>query len=154
MRQKSPLPGPGFALCRGGLLAVAVTVFAGGCAVTSLDGRRMPVRSDGFADYVETVFRRQNDVANELVLTLDAADPGSIAYATLEDAELDLFEACSGLNDIARSRRDGDAIGGLKALRRARRAPDCERATGHAVNLLESDGADAADAADAAREVP
>lgn len=144
MHQKSLPEGPEYCFLRSLLAAMTLALLASACTVTSLDGRRMPVRSDDFANYVESVFRDQNDVANDLVLILDAADPGSIDYAALEDAEFDLFEACRGLNEIASSRRDGESIGGLKALRRARRAPDCERAADAAAELLAPDGVDEA----------
>ena len=130
---------PRFSRVRGILSAFALTLVSAGCAVTSLEGRRMPVKSDAFADYVEAVFRHQNDVANVLVLTLDAADSGSNDYASLEDAELALLDACRGLNELARSRRDGEPIGGIKAFRRARQAPDCERAADAAASLLATD---------------
>ena len=107
-----------------------------GCAVTSLDGQHMVPGSDEFADYVELVFRRQNAVATELALALDDVDPASDRYTELEAAELDLLTACRGLNEIASSRRDGDDARGLAALRRARQAPDCERAAEAAAAAL------------------
>jgi hypothetical protein len=76
-------------------------------------------------------------VATELTLALDAADPESPDYALLEDAELQLLTRCRGLNQLANERRDGEPVGGLGALQRARQAPDCELATRDAVALLE-----------------
>jgi len=99
-----------------------------GCAVTTADGTRLNPGSDGFADYVETVFRRQNAAATELTLALEDEDPASARYVALEAAELELLTACRGLNQLAATRRDGDDPRGLAALRRARQAPDCERA--------------------------
>jgi hypothetical protein len=107
------------------------------CAVTSLEGERLPVRSEAFAAYVEAVFRRQNEVATELVFALEKADLDGERYRRLEAAELALLGACRGLNEIAQRRRDGDDGGGLAALRRARQAPECEAATLDAVEVLE-----------------
>jgi hypothetical protein len=56
----------------------------------------------------------------------------------LEAAELELLLACRGLNELARAQRDGEAIGGFGGLKRARGAPDCERATRRATVAAES----------------
>jgi len=96
----------------------------------------MSPRSEAFGDYVEAVFRRQNSVATELTLALDEADPDSGRFGRLEDAELDLLQACRGLNQLAQSRRAGSAPRGPGALRRARQAPECERAAASAAALL------------------
>jgi hypothetical protein len=111
-------------------------IFAAGCAVTGVQGERMPLRSDAFGAYVEDVFRRQNDVAARLSLELERESPETERFALLEDAELALLTACGSLNEIARARRNGERIGGLGALRRARRTPDCEQATERAAALL------------------
>ena len=110
------------------LLASALLLGPGGCAVTAADGTRMGLRSDEFADYVESVFRRQNEVASELALEIESRDQDSERYELLDAAELDLLNACVGINELAARQRDGDPLGGLKALKRARQAPECERA--------------------------
>jgi len=92
--------------------------------------------SDAFSAYVEDVFRRQNDIATGLLFALDTADPDSERFIELEDAELELSTACLGLNEMARRRRDGEPIRHLGALKRARQAPECERATEKAAALL------------------
>lgn len=107
-----------------------------GCAVTGAGGQRLRTGSDAFADYVETVFRRQNEIATALSDALDQADPDSARYAALEAAELDLLVACRGLNELAQRRRNGERVGGFGALKRARQAPDCERAADQAAALL------------------
>jgi hypothetical protein len=111
-------------------------ISAAGCAVTGVQGQRMPLRSEAFGAYVEEVFRRQNDVAARLSLELERESPETGRYTLLEDAELALLTACGSLNEIARARRDGERIGGLGGLRRARRTPDCELATDRAAALL------------------
>jgi hypothetical protein len=115
---------------------LAFAGLAAGCAVTSVDGRRLRPGSDAFADYVESVFRRQNEVATALALAIDDEVPGSDRVAVLEDAELGLLIACRTLNELAEASRDGERPGGLSALRRARGAPDCEQATARADALL------------------
>jgi hypothetical protein len=115
---------------------LALFALATGCAVTSVDGERLRPGSDAFADYVESVFRRQNEVATALALAIDDEPAGSDRFAALEDAELDLLIACRTLNELAEASRDGERPGGMSALRRARLAPDCERATERADELL------------------
>lgn len=117
--------------------ALAGVLFAAGCsAVETIDGERLGVRSEAFADYVESVFRRQNAVATELAFALEAEELDTPRYARLESAEVALLDACAGLNEIAAGRRDRQEVGGLRALRAARRTPDCERATREAEALL------------------
>ena len=99
-----------------------------GCAVTSVEGRRMGVGSDAFADYVEAVFRRQNETATALGFALDGEAPGSERYRALEAAELNLLTACRALNELASAARAGESRRGPGSLRRARQAPECELA--------------------------
>ena len=110
-----------------------------GCAVASVDGERMKLRSAEFATYVEAVFRRQNAVAADIALTLDSEDTDDATLIALEEAELALLAACIGMNELARAQRDGATIGGLAGLKRARQAPECERATNAAVESLGSE---------------
>lgn len=121
---------------RATLCSFAIAVLAAGCAITSVDGERMRPGSDAFSDYVESVFRRQNQVATDLSLALEDEPDDTDRYSALEDAELDLLRACSTLNELAEASRAGDEPGGLSALKRARLAPDCERATKEAAALL------------------
>lgn len=114
----------------------AIVALVVGCAVTSVDGVRLRPGSDAFSDYVESVFRRQNEIATELALVLDDEPPETERYGTLEDAELELLRACRTLNELAEAQRDGESPGGIGALKRARLAPDCERATQHAAGVL------------------
>jgi len=118
------------------LLVAAVVLGLGGCAVTAVNGTRMGLKSDEFADYVESVFRGQNEVASALALELDSEDPDSDRYDRLDAAELELLNACVGINELAARQRDGEPLGGFKALKRARQAPDCERATEAAARIL------------------
>jgi hypothetical protein len=114
----------------------AVLVLIGGCAVTRVDGERLRPGSDDFSDYVESVFRRQNEVATELALAIEDESVETDRYAALEDAELALLVACRGLNELALAQRNGERIRGLGALKRARLAPECESATNRAASLL------------------
>jgi hypothetical protein len=127
---------PGFVLIR---LAPVLMLGVAGCAVTAVDGTRMGLKSDDFAAYVETVFRRQNEMASELALAIEAEDPDSERYAALDAVELALLDACLGINELAARQRDGEPLRGLKALARAKAAPACERATTAAKNILVSD---------------
>jgi len=117
---------------------IVVAGCAAGCAVTSVDGDRMRLTSDRFADYVEATFRRQNEVSTDLAVEIDEAAADSARYTILETAERRLLADCRGLNELARAQRDGEPAGGLGAVKRARGAPDCERATAAAEAALKS----------------
>lgn len=125
-------------------LLVGAAALASGCApVTTLDGERLSVRSDAFADYVEDVFREQNRVATELAFALeDERDPERLDL--LEAAEDGLFAACANLNALATARRDGERMGPLRGLSAAREAPECERAAADARAVLDAGGGPAA----------
>jgi len=100
------------------------------CAVTTADGTRLGLTSTEFRAYVERVFRDQNKVASDLAFALDdATASGGSAPPELAAAEDALLEACSGVNELATSRRDQADLGVRKSASAARRAPDCERAT-------------------------
>jgi hypothetical protein len=116
-------------------LVPALVLGLAGCAVTAVDGTRMSPKSDEFAAYVEAVFRRQNEVASALALELEGENPDSAHYDELDAVELDLLDACLGINELASRQRDGEPLRGFKALKRARQAPDCERAASAAANL-------------------
>jgi len=107
------------------------------CAVTTADGTRLGLTSSEFRAYVERVFRDQNKVASDLELALDdATASGGSAPPELAAAEDALLEACSGVNELATSRRDQADLGVRKSASAARRAPDCERATRAAQTAL------------------
>ena len=115
---------------------VGLTAVLAACAVTGTDGTRMRLRSEAFSTYVEAVFRRQDALRTEIATALDAERPDSERFLALEDAELVLLRACRGLNELAEASRDGERPRGPGALKRARQAPDCERAVEEAADLL------------------
>jgi hypothetical protein len=118
-------------------LAVAATLLAA-CAVTTADGVRLGLASDEFRAYVERVFREQNKVASELAFALDdATASGGAEPPDLAAAEEALLEACSGLNELATSRRDQEQLGVKRSASAARGAPDCERAARAAQAVLD-----------------
>ena len=121
------------------LLAAALPIGLTGCSVTTAGGERLRPRDPAFADYVETVFRQQNEAATALAFALDETDFDSARYRTLEATETALLDACSELNAMAtaRQRANGDGPGGLSALRAARTAPDCERAAVAAAEVID-----------------
>ena len=107
------------------------------CAVTTADGTRLGLTSSEFRAYVERVFRDQNKVASDLAFALDdATASGGSPPPDLAAAEDALLEACSGLNELATSRRDQAELGVRKSASAARSAPDCERATRAAQTAL------------------
>jgi hypothetical protein len=121
----------------------AIVALVAGCAVTSVDGERLRPGSDAFSDYVESVFRRQNEIATELALALDDETIETERYEALEEAELELLRACRSLNELAEAQRDGESPRGIGALKRARQAPECERASDDAaVRIRRARGAE------------
>jgi hypothetical protein len=108
-----------------GLLAM---LMAGCVSVRSLDGTRMSIRSDTFPDYVERVFRRQNQLADELAFDLQSTGLAPSRRLPLEQAETRLLADCAALNELAAAQRDGRSLGRLKSLRLARQTPACEAA--------------------------
>jgi hypothetical protein len=118
------------------LVALVPIALSAGCApVVTLEGERIALRSERFAEYVEHVFREQNRVATELAFALEDATDTERRDA-LESAEETLLTACGGLNELAAARRDGERLGAVRGLAAARAAPDCERASADAAALL------------------
>jgi hypothetical protein len=109
---------------------------SGGCAVSSQDGQRMRLKSDAYADYVEQVFQHQSEISTELAFVLADEDPDSPRFARLEDAELDVLDACRGLNELASAQRSGTRPGGFAALKQSRQVPECELAADAAATAL------------------
>jgi hypothetical protein len=112
-------------------LALAAAALLSACAaVTTADGTRLALRSDEFRAYVERVFREQNKIASDLAFALDDATGGGGAEPReLAAAEETLLAACTGLNELATSRRDAQHLGLRRSAAAARGAPECERAT-------------------------
>ncbi len=112
-------------------LALAAAALLSACAaVTTADGTRLALRSDEFRAYVERVFRDQNKTASELAFALDDATfGGGTEPRELATAEETLLAACTGLNELATSRRDAQHLGLRRSAAAARGAPECERAT-------------------------
>jgi hypothetical protein len=120
---------------RTGSLLIAAAL-AGCAAVTTADGERLGLGSEDFRAYVERVFREQNRVASDLAFAIEAA--GSEEPAELAAAEDALLSACTGVNQLATSRRDEQDLGLRRSAAAARGVPDCERATVAARTALEN----------------
>jgi len=114
----------------------------GGCAgtVTLPDGRRIPLNSKEFEDYVERVFKTQNRVADELAFALVdfPAEDSQSQLRELEAAEATLLTACAGLNELATARRDGLSLSLRRKLEFARQVPACEQAAAAASRVIEA----------------
>ena len=109
------------------LSSLWATLAAAGCAgaVTTAAGERLAITSPEFRDYVERVFRQQNQLATELAFAVEDAEDEA-ASAALAVAEQSLLEACTGLNEIAAARRDEQRLGPLRQAEAARETPRCE----------------------------
>lgn len=119
------------------LVLFAVIALSACAAVDTMDGAHLRVGSEDFRRYVESVFRLQNKTATDLAFALEAGDLAAADLAALNAAEQSLLDACSGLNEIAASRRDNESMGKLRQLRAARSAPQCEVAARAAQTSLQ-----------------
>jgi len=111
------------------LSALLFAVMVCGCvAVTTFEGERLPIGSDAFESYVESVFRQQNGTATEIAFELESPELRDVDRDALEVSEQSLLDACASLNELAARRRDDQRLGMLRGARAARQAPACERA--------------------------
>jgi len=110
-------------------ISVAALALLAGCAgtVTVSDGRTLRLDSPEFRDYVERVFREQNEVATTLAFGQEEAS-GS-RYDALLEFEDALLAACAEINELAAARRDGRSLGVREQARMATTAPGCEATT-------------------------
>ncbi len=92
-----------------------------------MDGRTLALNSSEVREYVERVFREQNQAATALAFAQD--DASGTRYETLLELEDVLLEACAGLNELAAARRDDRALGLRQQARMAATAPSCESTT-------------------------
>ncbi len=92
-----------------------------------MDGRTLTLNSPELRDYVERVFREQNQAATALAFAQDEASGNR--YETLLQLEDALLEACADLNELAAARRDNRALGLRRQARMATTAPSCESTT-------------------------
>ncbi len=114
------------------VLTLTLTACAGHVMVA--DGRRIPVRSPEFRDYVDAVFRQQNRIGDELAFALDDA---ATEQPQLVAAEQLLLQACAGLNELAVAQRDGKKLSASRRLELARSVPACERAAATVAQTLD-----------------
>ena len=113
-----------------------VTLTLTGCAghVMVADGRRISLRSPEFRSYVDTVFREQNRLGDELAFALDDA---ATEQPQLAAAEQTLLEACAGLNELAAAQRDQKQLSVSRRLALAKSVPGCERAAAAVAQVLD-----------------
>lgn len=122
------------------LLRFSIVIFAllAGCAttVTTMDGRTLALNSTEFREYVERVFREQNQAATALAFAQD--DSSGTRYETLLELEDALLEACADLNEVAAARRDDRALGLRQQASMAATAPNCESMTRQTQDALDA----------------
>jgi hypothetical protein len=121
-------------------LRFSIVTFAllAGCAttITTMDGRTLTLNSPELRDYVERVFREQNQAATALAFAQDEASGNR--YETLLQLEDALLEACADLNELAAARRDNRALGLRRQARMATTAPSCESSTRQTEEALDA----------------
>ena len=102
--------------------------------VTTRDGRALRLSSPAFREYVEQVFREQNQVVTALAFA--QADASGSRFDTLIELEDELLAACAELNALAVARRDDVVLGLRQQARMAATAPDCESTTARSRQVL------------------
>jgi hypothetical protein len=110
------------------LYSIGFVICCNGCVTTvqPRDGDPLRVSSREFRAYAERIFRLQNEVASEIALRLEDAEPADVS--ALEAAEDALLDACAQLNATAARRRDGGGVRPFSDLSTARSVPACETA--------------------------
>ena len=110
-------------------LSLVTFALLAGCATTisTVDGRTLTLNSPEFREYVERVFREQNQAATALAFAQD--DASGARYETLLQLEDVLLEACASLNALAAARRDNRVLGLRRQARMATTVPSCESMT-------------------------
>jgi hypothetical protein len=101
-----------------------------------MDGRTLALNSTEFREYVERVFREQNQAATALAFAQD--ESSGARYETLLELEDALLEACADLNEVAAARRDDRALGLRRQARMAATAPSCESTTRQTQEALDA----------------
>ncbi len=118
--------------------SIVTFVLLVGCAttITTMDGRTLALNSTEFREYVERVFREQNQAATALAFAQD--ESSGARYETLLELEDALLEACADLNEVAAARRDDRALGLRRQARMAATAPNCESTTRQTQEALDA----------------
>jgi len=119
-----------------GLILLLTTLF--GCtSITTIrpDGREITRSIDEFKGYVESVFRRQNQVTLNTGQLLDE-DISESTGLGLETAERRMLDACDALNQIARKKMNRNEPGILLELEVRNTIGKCDHATEQLEQLI------------------
>ena len=119
------------------LLAAIVGSLTGCSTVstTEADGR-VTVRSrDEFESYVESVFRMQNRVGNDLITLSGSVDELPLV---LQSAEENMIERCHALNEIVVASAEGRAPGMAQKSALMKSIGSCDRAVHDLAALLQN----------------
>ncbi|MGR9052508.1 MAG: hypothetical protein ACU84J_07660 [Gammaproteobacteria bacterium] len=110
--------------------------FVSGCSAWFLGGYGNSGRSrDEFAEYVESVFKFQNQMTSKVMMLTAGADDLS-DYEEIFIAEQRMQEQCEPLNEYAALEADGGNIGFFLRRRVEKTAEICDRAAHRVENLL------------------
>jgi len=112
-----------------------------GCAlyVRTSDGDRIRTTSPAFNDYAGQVFRLHNEATTNLAYALDEiefSEDSDEAFDTLIEADDRMLQACTAVDQVAVSRRDGKPVSLRQLNEAAKFIPECERATLDANKLI------------------
>lgn len=90
------------------VFAVFAQLLSGCVTTTTLEGERLRVGSSQFRDHAISVFKSQNSTLTELFDVLETANDEEATR--IDQAELNMIEACETLNSAAAAQRDGKKL--------------------------------------------
>lgn len=114
------------------LTIASIVLAACGCStvtVRSPDGERTSYSREEFAGYVETVFRYQNGVTDNLIIHYEiTCGPGNPPAPGITSAEERMVSACRALNETVAARMQGEDPGLLQKLALKNSITECHAA--------------------------
>lgn len=102
------------------------------------DGLEVTRSRDEFEQYVESVFRRQNQASLEVGQMLDDAVASPRERLALETAEQKMLVACDALNQVAHQRMEQNDPGIVLKIEVKNTIGDCDFATRELERLIEA----------------
>ena len=116
------------------LLLLHLLLMLTGCVIShpAQDGKN----TLSFSEYVEDVFRRQNNIVSEILIIIED-DADETDHAELIRSEQNLQEACKLLNEYAVRERDELTMGLIFKRKVKNSVAGCEKAIENAESLLD-----------------
>ena len=117
-------------------MIILIVLQLSGCSIPFFSGYGSEDRTrEEFAQYVEKVFRLQNNVTSRIMILMESGD--IISPQPLMKAEQHMQELCSPINEYASREIDGLNKGFLLQRRVEKSAEDCDKAAQEVEALLD-----------------